>query len=174
MLKLVVHKLSRLLRILYTVLFVTCTTKWTISRAKDEYLCCCGMKRSARRTEINGWRCHYIAFCVRAIAGQFTQDILCVWASLNSGVAGVFVIQLHSKMRCKKIRPGFEGWNESLFRNAGDDGTSVRRSDVIHRRRACCFFFNVFCQLLPVCSLLCAIHWAVAVLLTVCSIVLRE
>ena len=65
----------------------------------------------ARRKEINGCRFHYTALCVGAIAVRFTQDILCVWASLSSGAARVFVIQLHSKMRYKKIRPGFRGWN---------------------------------------------------------------
>jgi len=151
-----------------------CTRKRTIPRRRTRTCAAVEWIESfgARRTEINGWRCHYIAFCVRAIARRFTQDILCVWASLSSGAARVFVIQLHSKMRYKKIRPGFRGRNESLFRKAGDDGTSVRLCDVIRRWRAGWgFFFKIFFyQLLPVCSLLYAIRWAVAVLLTVCNI----
>jgi len=130
----------------YTVVFVTCRRKGTIPRRRTRTCAAVEWIESlgARRTEINGWRCHYIAFCVRAIARRFTQDILCVWASLSSGAARVFVIQLHSKMRYKKIRPGFRGRNESLFRKAVDDGTSVRRCDVIHRWRAGCVFFLCF------------------------------
>jgi len=161
-----------MLRILYTVVSVTCTRKWTIPRAKDQYLCCCGMKRvfgcTKNRDKWLALSLH--CFLWRAIVGRFTQDVLCVWASLSSAAARVFVIQLHSKMRYKKIRTGFRRWNESLFRKAGDDGTSVRRCDVIHRWSAGWDFFLWCLSFAAGLLVLCAIRWAMAVLLTACNI----